>query len=181
MGPSIKITPNLILRIENGSKAAEVLDLYIRNVEFEQFEPTRPINFYTEEYHRNALIREYRAFLFGNFLRYYIYLANEPKHIIGSLNFNLYTDGNKRYAEMGYKIDKAYQRMGYAYEACLAGLSVMSTDYHLKRIDLRIHPDNEASLALARKMGFSYVRLEEHSANILGMPTDIMRFTKSLS
>ena len=44
MGPLIKYTNRLILRVENESKAKQVLDLYLRNrLPFEQYEPTRQI------------------------------------------------------------------------------------------------------------------------------------------
>ena len=40
MGPLIKYTNRLILRVENESKAKQVLDLYLRNrLPFEQYEP----------------------------------------------------------------------------------------------------------------------------------------------
>lgn len=46
MGPLIKYTNRLILRVENESKAKQVLDLYLRNrLPFEQYEPTRPASF----------------------------------------------------------------------------------------------------------------------------------------
>ena len=51
MGPLIKYTNRLILRVENESKAKQVLDLYLRNrLPFEQYEPTRPASFYTQDY-----------------------------------------------------------------------------------------------------------------------------------
>ena len=75
MGPLIKYTNRLILRVENESKAKQVLDLYLRNrLPFEQYEPTRPASFYTQDYHWSSLHREYIAYTMGTFLRYYIYL-----------------------------------------------------------------------------------------------------------
>ena len=63
MGPLIKYTNRLILRVENESKAKQVLDLYLRNrLPFEQYEPTRPASFYTQDYHWSSLHREYIAY-----------------------------------------------------------------------------------------------------------------------
>ena len=57
MGPLIKYTNRLILRVENESKAKQVLDLYLRNrLPFEQYEPTRPASFYTQDYHWSCLL-----------------------------------------------------------------------------------------------------------------------------
>ena len=84
MGPLIKYTNRLILRVENESKAKQVLDLYLRNrLPFEQYEPTRPASFYTQDYHWSSLHREYIAYTMGTFLRYYIYLKDRPDKIIG--------------------------------------------------------------------------------------------------
>lgn len=178
MGPAIQLTPNLILRVEDESKAAQVLDLYIRNrVQFEEFEPTRPTDFYTIAYHTQALRREYRAYMLGTFLRYYIYSRYDDSKIIGSVNFNLYCDETRQYAEIGYKIDHMHQNRGYAYEACMAGMDILAKHYNIHHIDARIHPDNSPSLSLARKMNFRYMAMEAHSANIKGQDVDLIRYT----
>ena len=106
MGPLIKYTNRLILRVENESKAKQVLDLYLRNrLPFEQYEPTRPASFYTQDYHWSSLHREYIAYTMGTFLRYYIYLKDRPDKIIGAINFNIFRTSREPYAEIGYKID----------------------------------------------------------------------------
>ena len=95
MGPLIKYTNRLILRVENESKAKQVLDLYLRNrLPFEQYEPTRPASFYTQDYHWSSLHREYIAYTMGTFLRYYIYLKDRPDKIIGAINFNIAPPAN---------------------------------------------------------------------------------------
>jgi ribosomal-protein-alanine N-acetyltransferase len=178
MGPTVKLTQNLILRVEDESKAARVLDLYRRNHDcFDAYEPTRPDDFYTEEYHARALRREYKVYMLGKFLRYYIYSRFDDTHIIGAVNFNMFFDGAENYAEIGYKIDKSFQNMGYAYEACSAGISILSRDYHIYRVDARIHPDNIASLCLAKKLGFRYLAFEPQSVNIMGRYMDLIRYT----
>ena len=182
MGPYIKLTNRLVLRVENETKAKEVLALYQRNrFEFESFEPTRPANFYTLDYHINALRREYKAYTLGTFLRYYIYSADNMSKIIGAVNFNLYRYGETPYAEIGYKMDSLNQRRGYTFEACTAAIDVISTEYGINRIDARIHPDNVASIGLAAKMGFKPLCLEPQSANILGKNVDIIRYTLDTS
>jgi ribosomal-protein-alanine N-acetyltransferase len=178
MGPTVKLTNNLILRVEDESKASRVLDLYLRNRDcFDAFEPTRPETFYTEEYHVLSLRREYKAYMLGTFLRYYIYSRFDDRQIIGAVNFNMFFDGAESYAEIGYKIDHAHQNRGYAYEACKAGIDILSRDYHIYRIDARIHPDNIASLCLANKLGFKYMAFEPQSANIMGRYMDLIRYT----
>jgi ribosomal-protein-alanine N-acetyltransferase len=178
MGPTVKLTNNLILRVEDETKAAMVLDLYERNREcFDAYEPTRPDSFYTKEYHVQSLRREYKAYMLGSFLRYYIYSRFDDRQIIGAVNFNMHFDGSGSYAEIGYKIDKAHQNRGYAFEACQAGIDIVSRDYNIYRIDARIHPDNIASLCLAQRLGFRYLSFEPQSANIMGRYMDLIRYS----
>ena len=64
-------TNHLILRVEDSSKAREVLSFYLKNKElFEQFEPTRPNNFYTLDYQTASMNYEYNATVTGKSLRY---------------------------------------------------------------------------------------------------------------
>lgn len=182
MGPTVKLTKHLLLRVENESKAREVLALYERNRDnFERFEPTRPMGFYTLDYHTAMLKREYKAYTLGTFIRYYIYKASHSTRIIGAINLNLMYDGSIPFAEIGYKIDAFYQNQGYAYEACLAAIEILSKDYGIHRVDARIHPDNIASIKLAEKLGFVPVRLEPQSANIMGHYVDLVRYTLDTS
>ena len=182
MGPMIKFTDNLMLKVENEEKARAVLNLYLRNKEcFEEFEPTRPSDFYTEEYHRTSLRREYKAYSLGTFLRYYIYLFPNENNIIGAINFNFYNDSNVPYAEVGYKVDYKYQNMGIAYSACLAGFRVMKDDYGITKIYARIHPDNTPSRHLAEKLGFIPVSYEPKSANVNGRYVDLIRYSLDTS
>lgn len=178
MGPSVKTSNRLILKVEDETGARRVLDLYLRNRNcFEQFEPTRPANFYTTDFHAAMLHREYRAYCLGTFLRYYIYMNSNQNRIIGAVNFNLRKDNGMRFAEIGYKVDALYQNRGIAREACLTGIEVMTKYYEITRIDARIHPDNAASIHLAEKLGFVPVRLEPKSANVNRHCVDLVRYS----
>ena len=182
MGPLIKCSEHLILRVENETKAKEVLNLYLRNkTAFEQFEPTRPSDFYTIDYHTAMLKREYKAYQLGKFLRYYIYRPYNTSRIIGSVNFNFIYTESVPFVEIGYKIDSLYQNQGLAYEACLTAMDIIKYDYNVRRIDARIHPDNIASIKFADKLGFKPLRVEEQSANILGRYVDLIRYSLNTS
>ena len=177
MGPQIKYTPNLILKVLDERKSKSVLDLYLRNrANFEQFEPTRPRDFYTAEFHERQLRREFEAYKKGNFVRYYIFTTYNLSKIIGSINLNIFKGQNIPYAEIGYKVDGAYQNHGIAYEACLSCIDVIKNDYGINKIYARIHPDNQASIKLVTKLGFVPLFLEPHSANILGKQVDLVRY-----
>ena len=169
MGPSVLYTENLILQVENELKAGEVLDLYKRNkIIFDKYEPTRPSDFFTKDYHIAHLRGEYNAYKNGNFLRYYIYMPYRTERIIGSVNFNIKQDHNVRYAEIGYKLDLLYQGRGFAYEACYNGIMVMKFHYGIRFIAAYIAPDNEASIRLATRLGFKKRKSNDRFASVNG-------------
>ena len=169
MGPSVLYTDNLILKVENELKAGEVLDLYKRNkIIFDKYEPTRPSDFFTKNYHIAHLRGEYNAYRNGTFLRYYIYMPYRTDRVIGSVNFNIRQGKSDRYAEIGYKLDLLYQGRGFAYEACYNGIIVMKKYYSVKTIAAYIAPDNTPSIKLARKLGFKKIRSNDRCANVNG-------------
>lgn len=61
--------------------------------------------------------------------------------------------------ELGYEIFPAFRRRGYASEA-IEGLALFAAEQGVTRVRLSIAPGNAPSLALARKLGATY--LESH-------------------
>lgn len=177
MGPLETHTKHYILKVENESKAKNVLDLYLRNrIPFEKYEPTRPSNFYTIDYHTSMLIRERRAYDMNSFVRYYIYSPANLSRIIGAVNFNIYRNESEDFVEIGYKVDSLYQNQGIAYEVLSHLIPLVEEHYNIHRFDARIHPENYPSIRLAVKLGFNPLYLEPKSANILGKDVDIVRY-----
>ena len=177
MAPIEVYTDRLILRIENSDIADKVLAFYIKNaISFEKYEPTRPEDFYTVEYHQDALKSEASLYKIGSFVRYYIYTQDDPDIIVGALNFNVKFDADRPFVEIGYKIDSDYRNLGIVTEAVRKGLRIMHDHYGIERFDMRILPNNYPSKKVAKKLGFVPVELEPQSANVLGEQVDVMRF-----
>ncbi|RVT92196.1 N-acetyltransferase [Rhodovarius crocodyli] len=67
-----------------------------------------------------------------------------------------YHDGHirSRRADLGYMIHPAHQRRGLGTEAVGALVGFCFTELRLHRLQLLIHPENTASLALAARLGF---------------------------
>jgi RimJ/RimL family protein N-acetyltransferase len=63
---------------------------------------------------------------------------------------NIAADG----IEMGYAVGERFRRQGYAKEAALTLMSWAFEHHQQRCFILSIAPDNEASLAMARSMGF---------------------------
>lgn len=178
MSPERIKTSRLLLCVEQPSAAPLVLAMYVRNrLCFERFEPSRPKDFYTLEYHQKSLQREYMAYKAGHFLRYYLYDLLNPDQIIGSVNFNFYSSASINYCEIGYKLDVHYQNKGLAAEACREAMRSVQREYGIYRFDARIHPMNLASVRLAQKLGLLPYRFEPKSAAVDGKIVDIMRYS----
>lgn len=54
---------------------------------------------------------------------------------------------------LGYVVGEAYQRQGYAYEACKAILGYARNDLEIEDVVVYVHPENEPSIRLAEKLG----------------------------
>lgn len=54
---------------------------------------------------------------------------------------------------LGYVIGEPYQRQGYACEACRAILEYAENELEIEDVVVYAHPDNQASVKLAEKLG----------------------------
>ncbi|MGB1253499.1 MAG: GNAT family N-acetyltransferase, partial [Candidatus Promineifilaceae bacterium] len=83
--------------------------------------------------------------------RYWAIELNDSSHeLIGYIGFLADTP----IPGMGYLIARKHWRKGYGREACLAVMDYGFVVENLEQIELWIHEDNEASLALAENLGF---------------------------
>lgn len=97
--------------------------------------------------------------------------------VIGTALVFKYDEGSDR-AELGYVIGRAHWRQGYADEALRALLTHAFDVLHLRRIEAEVNPDNLASNALLRALGFVHEGLlrerwvakgRAYSVNVYGL------------
>lgn len=97
--------------------------------------------------------------------------------VIGTALVFKYDEGSGR-AELGYVIGRAHWRQGYAGEALRALLTHAFEVLHLRRIEAEVNPDNLASNALLRALGFVHEGLlrerwvakgRAYSVNVYGL------------
>ena len=81
--------------------------------------------------------------------------AGGARRVIGTAGFHAPPDVDGK-VEIGYRIDPAYRRKGYAIEA-VRGLFDWAAAQGVHRFVASISPTNEASLALAASLGFRQV------------------------
>lgn len=171
-------TNRLLLRVGKEEIAEAVFEFYQNNRDyFDRYEPTRPGSFYTVDYHRTSLQYEYNEILRHRSLRYYLYLREYPDEIIGSVNFNGILGGPFQHATLGYKLDRRFWGHGYAYEACLASITELFTNYPVRRIEAKVAPGNANSIRLIERLGFTQEGLERESVEVNGKWQSHLRYS----
>lgn len=171
-------TKRLILKILPPHALSEVLNFQIRNRElFEQYEPTRPENFYSISYQKSLLTCEYNLAIKLSSVRFYVFLQDDPHTIIGTICLHNIKRGAYCCCEIGYKFDSAYHRQGYAREAMTKILCISFFELDLHRVFARVMPDNFPSINLLKSLGFEQEGLERECIEIQGKWTDHLRFS----
>jgi ribosomal-protein-alanine N-acetyltransferase len=75
---------------------------------------------------------------------------------IGGVSLMDISRGVFQNAYIGYNIVPMYRKRRYAYEACVAALGYAFGPQGLHRVEAGIHPDNEPSIRLAKRLGLRY-------------------------
>lgn len=150
-------TDRLRLEVLPQEQGWAVCRFYKDNKDFlEPFEPKRPENFYTSEFHSVNLACEHRGFLNLSHIRYWLFPRNKPTNSvpIGSICFNSIQRGAFQKCAVGYKLSQASCHQGYMLEALSYLLPIILEDLKLHRIEAFVQPDNASSVQLLTRLGF---------------------------
>ncbi|MFT4143574.1 MAG: GNAT family protein [Mobilitalea sp.] len=101
------------------------------------------------DYHYNVTMKEYRA---GRELSWLMELKDSHK-VIGEIV--LYDFRLKKQADIGYRINKEYWGKGYAPEAGQAMVKAAFEYLDLNRLQIRCFTNNNGSIRVAQKLGFT--------------------------
>lgn len=147
-------TRRLILKILEPYYANDVLNFYLEDKElFEQYETDRSPNFYTVGHQHNILQVEYGLALKLQQIRFYVFLKDDPNHIIGTVS--LYDiSGVYSKADLGYKFSSRFHHQGYASEAVEKLLDIAFIELCIHRICAHVQEDNTPSIRLLEGLGF---------------------------
>lgn len=120
----------------------------------------KSITAYMEDLYRDkeaekAYIREYieKVYKFYGFGMWSVCLRASGE-VIGRAGLSM-REGFEE-PELGYVIEKKWQRQGIAAEVCREILVYGREELGLERVRVLMHPENTASERLCRKLGFSY-------------------------
>jgi len=171
-------TERLSLRILTQSSAPFVLRFFKDNASaFEPWEPSVPQDYYTETYMQRLLAAEFEQFITGKFVRFWVFLKEEPDIVIGTISFSHIIRGSYSCCELGYRFDTQFQGQGYAKESLDFLIPIFMKDQDIHRIQADIHPDNLKSIKLISGLGFKFEGTARESHCIQGVWTDHLRYS----
>lgn len=162
-------TDRLILRVLDESSCDMVLSFLSKGKDiFEEYEMQRPPLYYTPLYQKSILNQEHVATLGNRYVRYYVFLKEDPTVVIGTVSCGNIMGEPYCCGTLGYKFDKSYWHKGYAREALRAVIEEVFEEIKLHRVIAYVMEGNEPSIKLLEAVGFSLEGLCEKNLKVKG-------------
>jgi [ribosomal protein S5]-alanine N-acetyltransferase len=111
-------------------------------------------------------------------LQYALIASPDEKHILGRVSLSGILRGAHQGAFLGYWVDARYLRQGYATEIIARTLGFAFGELGLHRVQAAIMPENKASLAVIRRLGFREEGFAKSYLEIAGSWRDHLLFAK---
>ena len=100
-------TDRLLLLSCNEEYAPALLAFMTHNRNFfAPYESHREPAFYTEAFQAQVLRAEFQAMLHHTYIRYYLFLKEDPARIIGTVSFSNISRTDDKSCRVGYKLDE---------------------------------------------------------------------------
>lgn len=166
-------TKRLILKILDTSYTSEVLHFLESNKNaFELYESAKSQIFYTHKFQEHIIKSEYEAATRCQYLRYYVFLKENPNEIIGTVSFGNVLPNPYISCNIGYKIAPKYHNKGYGFEAILACINLAYSYLNIHRINAFVQEMNISSIRILEKCGFKLEGKCIKNLNVNGVWTD---------
>ena len=124
--------------------------------DFLKYETAKSADFYTLNFQKRTLDLEYKLMTEGKYIRYYVFLKNEPSKIIGTVSFSMYRGIPYCSLVTGYKFAKDYRNRGYCTEALKGAFRVIFSTLNVHQIYAYIMPSNIPSEKVVQNADFLY-------------------------
>ena len=106
----------------------------------------------------------------------WIVRSQADEECVGRVEVTLRRDGSAYFA---YEIGAAFQRRGFATEACRRVIQALFDDYEVAKIVAEVDTRNVASIALLERLGFQRGPLRPQADFFKGAPSDEFTYTLS--
>lgn len=148
-------TDRLRLSVLRKSEAARIAGYFVKNRDFhKRFAQTHPDSYFTVSEQRKFLAYDCESFLAGSLVPFWITVKGSEE-IAGRVSFFNLAYGGMMSCAVGYHLDKDHTGKGYMTEALEAACEFMFKEYKMHRIEAFILPENEPSINLIRRAGFT--------------------------
>lgn len=102
-----------------------------------------------------AWLDRMNALAAGGTGRQLVIVKTRPTQVIGSVLLFRYEEGSNR-LELGYVLGRPHWGHGYATEALRLLLNHLFHHAGIRRVEAEVNPDNQASSAVLRRLGFTH-------------------------
>ncbi|PUB28020.1 [SSU ribosomal protein S5P]-alanine acetyltransferase [Promicromonospora sp. AC04] len=172
------LAADVTLRELSKDDAAAIADAYLRNREhLAPWDPARPEEFYTEEWHKERLWAQVVENSTGRAL--YTVLESDGA-IVGRLNLTDVVHGAFENGHLGYWLDGQFTGRGLMTRAIEALANHARDEVGLHRLQAATLPHNEASQAVLTRAGFERIGFAPAYLKIAGKWQDHVMFQRIL-
>jgi ribosomal-protein-alanine N-acetyltransferase len=134
-----------------------VTDYIVRNRQFhKKWSQTHDESYFTEKTQKDYLRFDVSEYLNGRVVPFYLTRRGEPGRILGRITFFNFAYGGMMSCSVGYHLDEEETGKGYMTEALTEACRMIMDVMHIHRIEAFILPDNEKSLAVIKRCGFTH-------------------------
>ena len=153
--------PNLVtarLRVEHVAPghAQALADFFVRNDRhLAPWDPPRPAGITSAAFWRAECERAVADYDDGTVVRWVLRLREDPRLVIGRINYTQIARGPFQSCMLGYAIDCAHEGRGLMHEALEATIEHVFTVLRLHRIQANYVPVNARSGRLLERLGFT--------------------------
>ena len=148
-------TERLVVRLASDPDVPEIVRYFDENREhLRPFDPVRPPAFFEPRFWDAQVKQSVTEYLGDRALRLFLFLAEPPHSIVGTVNFTRIERGVSQSCSLGYGLAATAQGKGYMEEALRPAIDFVFRSLRLHRIEADYMPHNRRSGNLLRRLGF---------------------------
>ena len=150
-------TDRLRLSVLKRSCSKMTTEYLVRNRDFhKKWSQTHGESYFTERTQKEYLRFDCDEYNHGRLVPLYIFRKGEPGKVIGKVSYFNFAYGGMMSCSVGYHMDEEATGHGYMTEALTESTKMLMDVMKIHRVEAFILPNNERSLALIKRCGFSY-------------------------